>query len=174
MGQLTPGEIVDEALKTGRITEGRSRLDEWQALQDVSLETLSNLRYYRPLLGQIDAAIEAAKQMIALRPADSCECKSDHLSLGRLHLAANKLDLAWEALRVVLNWNEFRDHYDVGMVRYAVELALDISAASSRESKLCDQAFNAAVTTLNDGCSTRRRKRRRSLSADGRWMGVYC
>lgn len=148
------GEIVEEALNSRRVADGRSRLDAWQASHPVNLDTLSKLRYYRPLLGQHHEAIDAAQRMIELRPHDAWERISDHLRLGELYVEIGELEKGWVALNVVLDWPEIRDWYSAGMARSTVELALGISAAASRENELSEMAFDAAVQLLDDGCST--------------------
>ncbi|WP_145391368.1 hypothetical protein [Stieleria neptunia] len=154
MSSPDAGDIVQEALDSRRVADGRVRLDAWQASQPVNLDTLSKLRYYRPLLGQHDEAIDAAQKMIELRPHDAWERMSDHLRLGELYVEIGELEHAWAALNVVIDWPEIKDWYSAGMARSTVELALDISAAASRENELSEMAFDAAVQLLDDGCST--------------------
>ena len=154
---MTPpdaGNIVQDAFDSGRIDEGRERLDAWQASQPLSRDTFTTLRYYRAMLGQNNEAIDAAKSMIELPSTDEWERMSDHLQLGELYVGIGDLDSAWDALSVVLEWPELKDAYSVGMVRYTVELALDISATAIRGDKWCEVAFDAAVRLLDDGCST--------------------
>lgn len=154
MSSPDPGDIVQDALDSRRIAEGRSRLDAWQATQPVNLDTLSTLRYYRPLLGQHQEAIDAAQKMIELRPHDAWERMSDHLRLGELYVEIGEPEKAWAVLNVVIDWPEIKDWYSAGTARSTVELALSISAAASRESELSKMAFDGAVRLLDDGCST--------------------
>ncbi|MCI0638949.1 MAG: hypothetical protein L0Y72_22945 [Gemmataceae bacterium] len=159
-----PSDFVQDALDSGRIDEGRACLDAWQASQPTNLDTLSQLRYYRRLLGQHHEAIEVAKAMIRLRPHDAWERMSDQLSLGELCVAVGALDNAWGALSVVFEWPELRDWYSAGMGRSTVELALDICAAATADRpaslarrasvELAEKAFDTAVRLLDDGCST--------------------
>lgn len=148
------GDIVQQALDSRRVAEGRSRLDAWQALQPVNLDTLSKLRYYRPLLGQHQEAIDAAHKMIEIRPHDAWERMSDHLRLGELYVEVGELEQAWAMLNVVIDWPEIKDWYSDGMARSMVELALGMSAAARCENELSEMAFDVAVHLLDDGCST--------------------
>ncbi|MEZ6090268.1 MAG: hypothetical protein R3C05_20020 [Pirellulaceae bacterium] len=148
------GDIVQDALDSRRVAEGRLRLDAWQALQPVNIDTLSKLRYYRPLLGQYHEAIDAAQSMIALRAQDAPEVMSDHLRLGELYLKIGQHDKAWAALNVVIAWPEIKDWYSLGLARSMVELALDIAFVAGRETGLSEMALDAAVRLLDDGVST--------------------
>jgi hypothetical protein len=71
------GDIVCDALESGRIDDGCARLDAWQASQPVNLATLSKLRYYWPLLGRYEKAIDAAKAMLQRRPTGAWERMAD-------------------------------------------------------------------------------------------------
>ena len=149
-----PEIIVQEALDTGHIEKGRSRLDAWQANQPVTLHTLNVLRYSRHELGQSQEAIVAVRAMIELRPVDACERISDHICLGKLYVGTKELSKAWDALNVVLNWPGLKAWYPFGLVRSAVELALDICAAAKSNQELSEKAFETAVALIDDGCST--------------------
>lgn len=154
MDLFDAGNIVQNALDSGRIEEGRTRLDAWQALQPVTRETLRELRYYRPLLGQYAEALVAAKAMIQLQPPHEWERMCDQLRLGELYLAIGAIDDAWAALAVVLDWPALPDNYSVGLARSTVELAFDISIAASAHEALADKAFKSGVQLLDSGCST--------------------
>ncbi|MCI0380217.1 MAG: hypothetical protein L0215_21745 [Gemmataceae bacterium] len=154
MTSREPSDFVQDALNSRRIDEGRACLDAWQAAQPTNLDTLSQLRYYRPLLGQYHEAIDVAKAMIRLRPDGAWERMADYLRLGELSIVVGALDSAWDALSVVLEWPELRDWYSAGLARSTVELALDICAAPTADRPLAEKAFETAVRLLDDGCST--------------------